>query len=251
MILRRITEHVKAQNWLAVLLDFIIVVAGVFVGLQVSNWNEARADRGVAASHLQEIAEDLQSHLDVQADLNGSALARIAAVDYIYDKAFGRTLPKTIPLSVRTLNAPPTPEIPEDQLDNILGWVNTVRSSRGARHGYESLIGSGHLGLLKNRALARKIQRYYTLYDDLVAAQGLFRQFRDEGVFANYAHGLSLFDERPVGEVIEAARANEDFAAYLRTMREWAILHTGLLEELRVETEALLADIKAELARLK
>ena len=45
MLLRRITEHVKAQNWFAVGLDFLIVVVGVFVGLQVSNWNESRADK--------------------------------------------------------------------------------------------------------------------------------------------------------------------------------------------------------------
>jgi hypothetical protein len=35
---------VKAQNWFAVGLDFIIVVAGVFIGLQVQQWNEARKD---------------------------------------------------------------------------------------------------------------------------------------------------------------------------------------------------------------
>ena len=43
MILRRITKHVKDQNWFAVALDFIIVVLGVFIGLQISNWNDARA----------------------------------------------------------------------------------------------------------------------------------------------------------------------------------------------------------------
>ncbi|MFT5573220.1 MAG: hypothetical protein ACI9FR_002153 [Cryomorphaceae bacterium] len=42
MILRSVTQHVKDQNWFAVVLDFIIVVFGVFVGLQVSNWNEAQ-----------------------------------------------------------------------------------------------------------------------------------------------------------------------------------------------------------------
>jgi hypothetical protein len=43
MILRRVIEHVKAQNWFAVAIDFVIVVLGVFIGLQVSNWNNARA----------------------------------------------------------------------------------------------------------------------------------------------------------------------------------------------------------------
>ena len=41
MLLRRITEHVKAQNWTAVALDFFIVVIGVFIGIQVANWNDA------------------------------------------------------------------------------------------------------------------------------------------------------------------------------------------------------------------
>jgi hypothetical protein len=34
MLLRRMIEHVKAQNWFAVGLDFFIVVTGVFIGLQ-------------------------------------------------------------------------------------------------------------------------------------------------------------------------------------------------------------------------
>ena len=40
MLLRRIIGHVKAQNWTAIAIDFVIVVVGVFIGIQVSNWNE-------------------------------------------------------------------------------------------------------------------------------------------------------------------------------------------------------------------
>jgi hypothetical protein len=45
MILRRIIEHFRKQEWTAIAFDFLIVVLGVFVGLQVSNWNAARLDR--------------------------------------------------------------------------------------------------------------------------------------------------------------------------------------------------------------
>lgn len=45
MILRRITEHVSAQNWFAVGTDFVIVVVGVFIGIQVANLNDDRLDR--------------------------------------------------------------------------------------------------------------------------------------------------------------------------------------------------------------
>ena len=39
MLFRRIKTHVKAENWFAVGIDFLIVVVGVFIGIQV--WNEA------------------------------------------------------------------------------------------------------------------------------------------------------------------------------------------------------------------
>ena len=45
MILRRITEHVKDQNWFAVALDFFIVLAGILIAFQITNWNEAKSER--------------------------------------------------------------------------------------------------------------------------------------------------------------------------------------------------------------
>jgi hypothetical protein len=61
MILRRITEHVKAQNWFAVAIDFVIVVIGVFIGIQVSNWNEARADRNREQVLIERVAADFEA----------------------------------------------------------------------------------------------------------------------------------------------------------------------------------------------
>ena len=45
MRLRCVTEHINEQNWFAVVLDFVIVVTGVFIGLQVSEWNESQKTR--------------------------------------------------------------------------------------------------------------------------------------------------------------------------------------------------------------
>ena len=36
MLLRSITKHVGEQNWVAVAIDFVIVVVGVFIGIQVA-----------------------------------------------------------------------------------------------------------------------------------------------------------------------------------------------------------------------
>jgi hypothetical protein len=63
MILRSITQHIKDQNWFAVVLDFLIVVVGVFVGLQVSNWNAGLADHARAQAYLERISRDIESDI--------------------------------------------------------------------------------------------------------------------------------------------------------------------------------------------
>ena len=63
MILRRIAGHLKQQHWTAVLLDFVIVVLGVFIGIQVSNWNTARHDRALERQYLERLHDDLQLSL--------------------------------------------------------------------------------------------------------------------------------------------------------------------------------------------
>jgi hypothetical protein len=45
VLLRRIIEYLKKQNWTAILLEFVIVVIGVFVGLQAQEWSAEREDR--------------------------------------------------------------------------------------------------------------------------------------------------------------------------------------------------------------
>jgi len=60
MILRSLMEHVHDQNWVAVCLDFFIVVVGVFIGFQVSNWNELQNERAAAVSFEQRLRDDLR-----------------------------------------------------------------------------------------------------------------------------------------------------------------------------------------------
>jgi hypothetical protein len=61
MLLRRITKHVTDQNWFAVFIDFIIVVVGVFIGIQVANWNEERHRKALSEEFTTRLAQDLKS----------------------------------------------------------------------------------------------------------------------------------------------------------------------------------------------
>jgi hypothetical protein len=44
MIPRRASDHVRTRDWIGVGIDFVIVVAGVFMGVQVDSWWDGRSD---------------------------------------------------------------------------------------------------------------------------------------------------------------------------------------------------------------
>ena len=63
MILRRVIDHVRRQEWTAIGIDFIIVVVGVVIGIQVANWNESRREQQRAQGYLWRIHDDLAADL--------------------------------------------------------------------------------------------------------------------------------------------------------------------------------------------
>jgi hypothetical protein len=85
MILRRLTQHIKAQNWFAVGLDFLIVVVGVFMGLQVSNWNESRKNADDYQLALDRLEEEAKSNLSTLENIEASLDGRLAAATAAFD----------------------------------------------------------------------------------------------------------------------------------------------------------------------
>ena len=115
MLLRRFVAHARKQDWMAIAIEFVLLVLGVFLGIQVANWNETRIERDLVRGHLSEIAQDLRTHEAIGEDLIDSAKMRIAAVDYIYREAFGTHLPTTLKLASRSWKAPKVDAFPPDQ----------------------------------------------------------------------------------------------------------------------------------------
>jgi len=113
MILRRITEHVKTQNWFVVGLDFVIVVVGVFIGIQLGNWNDARLDQRAYRDAMTRLAEDmaktLHSAAEKRAVINGMLSDVQPAIDVLRACETGATAEATVNRG-----------------------LNTVRSARGA-----------------------------------------------------------------------------------------------------------------------
>lgn len=66
MILRRLTTALRKQDWFTVVIETLIVMFGVFLGLQVNNWNEANEAKSRREQIKAAIITDLRDASEVQ-----------------------------------------------------------------------------------------------------------------------------------------------------------------------------------------
>lgn len=78
MFLHRIVENLRSRNWGVALLELFIVVVGVFIGLQVDTWNDARLGAERRAQIVSAVATYLGDTIGVQERVNASIASGLA-----------------------------------------------------------------------------------------------------------------------------------------------------------------------------
>lgn len=58
MVLRKFMRHVTDQNWIAVGLDILVVITGIFLGMQVNEWNDNRKDQLRSKQLVHQMVDD-------------------------------------------------------------------------------------------------------------------------------------------------------------------------------------------------
>lgn len=83
MIIRRFSEHIRRQDWFALLMDLLIVVVGIYLGLQVDAWNTARLERVTEREYLGRLLADMDESIDAQILAQEQFAISIVGTDYI------------------------------------------------------------------------------------------------------------------------------------------------------------------------
>lgn len=63
VILHRIANALRTQNWTAIAIELAIVIVGVFIGTQVSNWNQQRIEKHQAEVLLDQLRPELRNFI--------------------------------------------------------------------------------------------------------------------------------------------------------------------------------------------
>jgi hypothetical protein len=142
MILRRITQHVKDQNWFAVALDFVIVVVGILIAFQITNWNENRAERTQEIQYLSAMKRDVESSIRILNVSIASLQRQQNARKALY-----------------TFHADPAAVLVSDELDKLIadGMFRLERAVLNHTT-FETLKSSGQMSLIKSSELVRALE---------------------------------------------------------------------------------------------
>jgi hypothetical protein len=225
MLLRRISEHTRGQNWFAVVLDLLVVVVGLFLGLQIDTWWEGQKEARIESTYLQEIREDFE--------LNRSSL-----LDQINDAE--QIIRSMIALHEQSTLDHPTLSIAG--LNKHFSLINHMPTFVIATRAYGNLIGSGDLKVLRNRQLKNALAAYYAAAD-LTALVQTTHEMELVQTFQPYiidnldyaAVKRDLVDDFPLTASSEEARILEviDTRQFRNVVVQKWVISTDLLNQFR------------------
>ncbi len=194
MILRRFMQHIKEQNWFAVGLDVIVVIVGIFLGMQVTEWNESRQNRIEEKVILQRLQHDLRLDIEqMTAEINRK---NNMIADYIYC------------LDVLAEKVVATKAEFDEKFKTILliGYIKQNTTT------FNDLQTSGRFTLIENDTLSQGIVNYYH-----TEIEGWFSADRDytRSIVAPY---LLEFDYAPQGY---AEGLSDELLAFRRNISDY------------------------------
>ena len=145
MLLRRVIQHVKKQEWTAIWIDLVIVVVGVFIGIQVSNWNAGRVDDAWAQAYLARIKDNLRSDMESierrtvfwrQVGDYGNNAIRYAETGALVDGSAWKTV------------------LAFYQASQVWTWTGNDTT-------FQELLNGGELSLIRDESLRTTLSAYY------------------------------------------------------------------------------------------
>lgn len=161
MVVRRFRDHVAKHSWFAVAIDVLIVVLGVFLGMQANNWNEERLDRKRGEQYRHRLIDDLAAN---QEDFR----QRIVYYRQVRDLGYA---------ALRHLRRPDSDD-PVAFLNDAYKATHILPRS-AQRATFQEIVSAGAMGSLGEGSIRQKVMSYYSGLDMMNATTATLPPYRD------------------------------------------------------------------------
>lgn len=146
----QVSKRLRCRDWWGVAIDLLILVVGVFLGIQAANWNDGRRDDAAGRAYLLRIRDDLR--------------ADVRSLDQ-----HERYWRETTDAGVRTLDYAET-RVPRDAWPLLNDMYGAGQSWNYATNDatYSELRSAGRLDLIRDTKLRQRLSDYYVSRRDQV-----------------------------------------------------------------------------------
>ena len=145
MILQKLSMALRRQDWFTVVLEILIVVIGIFLGLQANEWNESRVERQLERTYLERIHADLLADVEQREDSTRLANRRMWQASFLLDGIDDKDVASRRPVEFA------------EAIEKV-SWRTGRMSSHNA---YDELSGTGRTTLIRSIPLRNQIAEYY------------------------------------------------------------------------------------------
>ena len=159
MILKRLRQAFATRNWNTALLEITVLVIGIFLGLQVDDWNEARKHRQEETVYLNKLSDDLtvmQAALVIKVDRHDESIQKMtAALHALEDCRISDTTRSDLSFTLERY-----------QNSAVFNYLSAT---------YDEMVASGALARIGDQELKQQIAQTFSLLANLSANQRSFR----------------------------------------------------------------------------
>lgn len=155
MILRHLADAIRGQNWFTVLIELAVVVVGIFLGLQIDDWNERRKENSLERGYIERLEAEVNANIAVYQ----TAIQKAEKTDRLYRDYFDY------------LHDPAVASPGESELLAVLCRVGIKSRLRFDNTVYDELVSTGRLDIIGYIELTRSLKTYWTV--QVSAAQGI------------------------------------------------------------------------------
>ena len=254
MLFRRIREHVRRHDWFAVGIDLLVVILGIYLGFQVTAWDEERRLLSQREDYLNRLVVDLKDDVEEAAIVDRLNRLRAGAI-------------KKLELAIA--GEQPESDTSELSMEELV-MLNGTRRIFLRRDTFDEMQASGKFGLLINdRSLGDDLVEYYSdrvVRDQFVATQEHYEErFREQ--FAGVLTSDQLlgywpdlfksqvdydFPEVPGGSsevqtVVDAVKARPELVATLPNLKSTKVQQMREANIVGRQAEALIGRIETML----
>lgn len=144
-ITHRLATRLREQDWLALVFELAIVVVGVFLGIEATNWNADRQARQEERRYYAQLVEDLRSD--------------VATLQTAVERSRNHDRAAESVISALKSGLPADADPARFAVD--VHYAGFLFLPQPARRTYDELISTGNLGLLRHQRAKHAIANYY------------------------------------------------------------------------------------------